>query len=80
MNAAHVDAREVIVTDSQFQKAIPQDDIIDKRAPEKLLPLVREGKVPVMGGFIASNEAGITGPRWDAADQIFYRGAGGAAR
>jgi aspartate kinase len=60
VNATHVDAREVIVTDSQFQKAIPQDDIIDKRAPEKLLPLVSEGKVPVMGGFIASNEAGIT--------------------
>jgi aspartate kinase len=60
VHAAHVDAREIIVTDSQFQKAIPQDDIIDKRAPEKLLPLVSEGKVPVMGGFIASNEAGIT--------------------
>ena len=27
---------------------------------EKVLPLVLEGKVPVMGGFIASNEAGLT--------------------
>jgi aspartate kinase len=60
VNGSHVDAREFIVTDSQFQRAIPLDDIIDKRAPEKLLPLVSEGKVPVMGGFIASNEAGIT--------------------
>lgn len=60
INATRVDAREVIVTDSQFQKAIPQDDIIDKKAPEKLLPLVSEGKVPVMGGFIASNESGLT--------------------
>jgi len=60
INAVHVDAREIIVTDSQFQKAIPQDDIIDKKAPEKLLPLAREGKVPVMGGFIASNETGLT--------------------
>jgi aspartate kinase len=60
INAAHLDAREIIVTDSQFQKAIPQDDIIDKKAPEKLLPLTREGKVPVMGGFIASNDAGLT--------------------
>lgn len=60
IDAAHVDAREVIITDSQFQKAVPQDDIIEKKAAEKLLPLVREGKVPVMGGFIASNEAGIT--------------------
>ncbi len=60
IDAAHVDAREVIITDSEFQKAAPQDDIIEKRAAEKLLPLVREGKVPVMGGFIASNEAGLT--------------------
>ncbi len=55
-----MDAREVIITDSQFQKAVPQDDIIEKRAAEKLRPLVNQGKVPVMGGFIASNEAGIT--------------------
>jgi len=60
MNGAHVDAREVIVTDSQFQKAVPQDDIIDKRAAERLLPLAREGRVPVMGGFIGANEAGMT--------------------
>ena len=60
IHAAHVDAREIIITDSQFQKAIPQDDIIDKKAPEKLLPLTSEGKVPVMGGFIGSNEAGLT--------------------
>jgi aspartate kinase len=60
INAAHVDAREIIITDSGFQKAAPLDDIIEKRAPEKLMPLVRESKVPVMGGFIASNEAGLT--------------------
>ncbi|MGP8175299.1 MAG: lysine-sensitive aspartokinase 3 [Terracidiphilus sp.] len=60
IDAAHVDAREIIVTDSQFQKAVPQDAVIDKRAQEKLLPLTAVGQVPVMGGFIASNEAGIT--------------------
>ena len=60
IDAAHVDAREVIVTDSQFQKAAPQDTIIEKRAAEKLRPLIDQAKVPVMGGFIASNEAGIT--------------------
>jgi aspartate kinase len=60
LDAAHVDAREIIITDPQFQKAIPQDDLIEKRAQEKLLPLTSQGKVPVMGGFIASNEAGIT--------------------
>lgn len=60
INAAHVDARDVIITDAQFQKAVPQDALIEKRAHEKLLPLIAAGKVPVMGGFIASNEAGLT--------------------
>jgi aspartate kinase len=60
VHAAHVDARDVIITDSQFQKAVPQDAIIERRAQEKVLPLVAEGKVPVMGGFIGSNEAGLT--------------------
>jgi len=60
VDAAHVDAREIIVTDSQFQKAIPIDSAIDKRTADKLPPLIREGKVPVMGGFIGANEAGIT--------------------
>ena len=58
--AAHVDAREVVITDSQFQKAIPIDSIIEKRSAEKIRPLMNEGKVPVIGGFIGSNESGIT--------------------
>ncbi len=60
IQAVHVDSREVVITDSQFQKAIPLDGVIEKRAGEKVRPLINEGKVPVMGGFIGSNEAGIT--------------------
>jgi aspartate kinase len=60
IDAAHVDAREVIITDSEFQKAAPRDDLIEQRAQEKLLPLLQQNQVPVMGGFIASNEAGVT--------------------
>jgi aspartate kinase len=60
IDTQHVDARDIIVTDSQFQKAVPLIDLLDKRSQEKLLPLTSLGKVPVMGGFIASNEAGIT--------------------
>jgi aspartate kinase len=60
INSAHIDARDIIVTDSQFQKAVPQDGIIEKRCNEHLRPHLGEGRVPVMGGFIASNEAGIT--------------------
>ncbi|MGB6829493.1 MAG: lysine-sensitive aspartokinase 3 [Terracidiphilus sp.] len=60
MDAAHVDARDVIITDSEFQKAVPIDALIEQRAQEQLIPLVKKGKVPVIGGFIASNEAGMT--------------------
>ncbi|HEY1767893.1 MAG TPA: lysine-sensitive aspartokinase 3 [Terracidiphilus sp.] len=60
IDAVHVDAREIIVTDSEFQRAVPQPDLLEKRAQEKLVPLAQQHKVPVMGGFIASNEAGIT--------------------
>jgi len=60
IDSVHIDARQIIITDSQFQKAVPIDSAIELRAQEKLLPLTAEGKVPVMGGFIASNEAGIT--------------------
>jgi aspartate kinase len=60
INAVAVDAREVIITDSQFQKAVPQDELIEQAAQIKLLPLTSQDQVPVMGGFIASNEAGIT--------------------
>jgi len=60
IDSAHVDARNVLITDSQFQKAVPQDVLIEKKAAEILRPLTDQGKVPVMGGFIASNEDGIT--------------------
>jgi aspartate kinase len=59
INSTHIDARQIIITDSQFQKAIPQDALIEKHSQEKLLPLLAENQVPVMGGFIASNQAGI---------------------
>jgi aspartate kinase len=60
INSAHIDARQIIITDSQFQKAIPQDALIEERAAIKLRPLLAQNQVPVMGGFIASNQAGIT--------------------
>jgi len=60
MHGVHVDAREVIITDSQYQKAIPLDDLIEERCALHIKPHLDAGSVPVMGGFIGSNEAGIT--------------------
>lgn len=60
LDAVHVDARKVVVTDDRFMQAEPRPEQIADRAREILLPLVREGKVPVMGGYIASTTSGIT--------------------
>jgi aspartate kinase len=59
MNGAHVDARNVILTDTHYGKAAPNERAIENAATSQLLPLVDMGKVPVMGGFIGSCD-GIT--------------------
>jgi aspartate kinase len=54
LDAIHVDARRCIITDAQHGKAIPQDDLIEARLKEHVLPLANDGRVVVMGGFIGS--------------------------
>ena len=59
--AEHVDAREVMITDANFTRAEPQTEAIGEAAQRIVMPLVREGKIPVMGGFIGSSQgSGIT--------------------
>lgn len=59
--AEHVDARKVMITDDQFMRAEPQPDAIAEAARQHLLPIVREGRVPVLGGYIGSSiKGGIT--------------------
>ncbi len=60
LNATHVDARQCIVTDAQHGRAIPNDALIEKRLEELVLPLLKDEKLPVMGGFIGSTEGGVT--------------------
>jgi aspartate kinase len=61
IDAEHVDARKVMITDSQFTRAEPQVDAIAEAAQRIVLPVVRAGKVPVMGGFIGSAQStGVT--------------------
>jgi aspartate kinase len=55
MPAAHVDAREVILTDGHFGKATPDEAAIARALGAKVVPLLEAGKVPVMGGFIGSH-------------------------
>jgi aspartate kinase len=60
MPSAHVDARDVIITDANYGKAAPQEAAIEAALIEQVLPLIEQGKIPVMGGFIGSNAEGIT--------------------
>ena len=56
----HVDARQVMVTDDRFCRAEPQPEAIAEAARARLQPLLRDGRVPVMGGFIGATAQGIT--------------------
>lgn len=55
-----VDAREVLVTDESFGRALPLMDLTRARLQERVLPLVARGVVPVLPGFIGRTEAGVS--------------------
>src|ERR1700733_11667688 len=57
--STHVDSRKVIVTDSRHTQAAPLFAETYRRLAATVAPLA-EQKVVVMGGFIASTEAGVT--------------------
>lgn len=58
--ATWVDARKVMVTDGVFGKAHPQQEAIADAVREQLLPIVRAGGVPVVGGYIGATPDGLT--------------------
>jgi aspartate kinase len=61
LNAEHVDAREVMITDANFTKGEPQTEAIAEAAQRVVMPVLRAGRIPVMGGFIGSAQgSGIT--------------------
>ena len=60
IDAVLVDARKVLVTDAQFGRAEPQPDRIIAAAQEHLLPIIRRGAVPVLGGYIGATADGVT--------------------
>ena len=57
--AAHVDARECIVTDARHGQASPVWDATNQRLQDRLSPLLNSSHVPVLGGFIASTVDGV---------------------
>jgi aspartokinase/homoserine dehydrogenase 1 len=55
-----VDATELIVTDDTFQNAVPLMNLTRERVTAELCPLLDDGVVPVVTGFIGATEKGIT--------------------
>ncbi len=60
LNGIHVDARTCIVTDDQHGKAAPLEKNIENELRKFVLPLLEQGRVPVLGGFIGATENGVT--------------------
>ena len=57
--ATLVDARQVIITDAQHSRAVPQVDEINDRLQDRVMPLIDQGRVPIMGGFIGATREGV---------------------
>ncbi len=55
-----VDARDVLVTDDHFTRAVPDMDGIVRNARERLTPILERGCLPLLGGFIGRTSAGVT--------------------
>ncbi len=58
--AALVDARELMITDDNFTRAEPKPDAIAESARRVLMPIVRDRRIPVLGGFVGATSEGIT--------------------
>ncbi len=57
--ARPVDATDLIVTDRRFQQAAPLMEITRDRVTRNLLPLLEEGIIPVVTGFMGATEDGV---------------------
>jgi len=60
VRARHVDARRCIITDEDHTCAGPLMIESSARAKNELLPVLEEGIVAVMGGFIGATRTGVT--------------------
>jgi len=58
IDAAHVDAAKIIVTDNRFGRAVPDFDETNDRLRRQVGPLLEKSRVPVMGGFIGATPQG----------------------
>ena len=58
IKAQAVDAGNLVITDENFGSAVPLWDLTEARIRERLLPLLDDGVVPVITGFVGATRAG----------------------
>jgi aspartate kinase len=54
-----VDARQMIITDATHTRAVPMFDETNDRLQASVAPLLSDGCVPVMGGFLGATREGV---------------------
>jgi aspartate kinase len=57
LKARQADARRCVITDDEHGRATPLKEETDRHTRAELGPLIEEGTIPVIGGFIASSAA-----------------------
>ena len=55
-----IDATELIVTDDTFQNAVPLMEDTRARVAGRLGPILDQGAIPVVTGFMGANKGGVT--------------------
>ncbi len=60
LDSVHVDSRKVMVTNDRFTAATPLFEETNQLLKEHVRPLIAQGKIVCMGGFIASTRGGVT--------------------
>lgn len=53
-----LDSREFIITDENYLRGEPQADEIRRKAPCGIIPVIKEGAIPIAQGFIATSLEG----------------------
>lgn len=59
IKAEFVDAGEIVITDNVHGGAEPIMDVTAQHCQERLLPLIQEGVVPVITGYVGTSSSGI---------------------
>jgi bifunctional aspartokinase / homoserine dehydrogenase 1 len=59
VNARHIDASDIIVTNENHQNAAPVWELTNENMRSTILPLLENGVVPVVTGFIGATATGV---------------------